>query len=406
MKPLEGLLVLDMTQFLSGPLCTMIFSDLGAEVIKFERPPVGDTSRFSPPGREGASSYFISLNRGKQSVLLNLGDPQQKAAFLQIVKRADILVENFKPGTMEKFGVGYDDLIKLNPRLVYTAISGFGQTGPLRKKGAMDLIIQAMSGLMSITGEREGEPVKVGASIADVLAGLYAAIGTLAAIRKAQLTGAGDYIDISMLDTTFTALENTIARYFLTRDVPRPSGNRHSSAAPFQPFDTKDGKVFVCSVSDENWQSFAAAIRRPDLAADERFTTMYLRQKNIEALDHAVQSELMAWTSDELMQALDNAGIVNGQINTIDQVVEHPQIKARNMIMQVEYPGAKPLKTSASAIKMRSLPEATESYCPGLGEDTIRIMTGYGGLSSEEADVLYKDIFPAVEEVIRARAIQ
>jgi CoA:oxalate CoA-transferase len=405
MKPLDGLLVLDLTQFMSGPLCTMILSDLGAEVIKFERPPVGDTSRYSPPGKSGASSYYVSLNRGKKSVLLNLKDATQKAAFMEIVRKADILVENFKPGTMAKYGVGYDDLKKLNPRLVYTAISGYGQTGPLHERGALDLIIQAASGLMSITGELNGEPLKTGTSFSDAASGLFATIGTLAAVRRAQATGEGDYIDVAMLDSTFALLENAVARYCLTRIVPKPLGNRHPSAAPFQSFDTKNGKVFVCSISDENWQSLARGIKRPDLAEDPRFKTMLLRQQNIDALSALVQDELKSWAAEDLMAAMDRAGIVSGQINTLDKVVEDPQILARKMLMSVSYPGAEPMKTAASPIKMHSIPEEVESYCAGLGEDTIDVMAGYGGLKREAAEELYREIFEKVKEVIAERAI-
>ncbi len=405
MKPLEGILVLDITQFMAGPLCSMILSDLGATVIKFERPPIGDTSRYSPPGKMGASSYFISLNRGKKSVLLDLRDSRQKEAFLKIVKNADILLENMKPGSMEKLGVGYDTLKDINPRLVYTSISGYGHTGPLKTRGAYDLVIQAESGLMSITGEKGGQPLKSGTSSSDLVAGLYATIGTLAALFKARKTGAGDFVDIAMLDTTFATLENAIARYFLTGIVPEPLGNRHSSAAPFQPFDTKDGKVFVCCISDENWRNFALAINRKDLAENPMFKTMNLRQQNIDMLDAAVQAELRNWTAEDLMDALDKAKIVNGQINTLDKAVNNPQILARNMIMSVNYPGAEPMQTAASPIKMNSVPEATESYCPGLGEDTLDIMVNYGGLELSEAEDIYKDIFSAVEGVIKERAI-
>lgn len=406
MKPLDGTLVMDMTQFMSGPLCTMILSDLGAEVIKFERPPVGDTSRYSPPGKDGASSYFISLNRGKKSVLLNLKDKKQRAAFLEIAKHADILLENYKPGTMDKFGVGYEVLKKINPRLVYTAISGYGQTGPMRARGALDLVIQAESGLMSVTGERDGQPLKSGTSASDLSAGLFAAIGTLAALCRARVTGQGDFVDVAMLDSSFATLENAIARYCLTGIVPKPLGNRHASAAPFQPFETSDGRVFVCSVSDENWQSFAHAIRRQDLADDPRFTTMQLRQENVDLLAELVQAELKNWTSRDLMDALDAAGIVNGQINTIDQTIKHPQILARSMIMNVAYRGAEPMQTAACPIKMGSFPPETESYCPTLGEDTIDVMVRYAGLDEEAARAIYQDVFPAVEQAVAKRALQ
>ena len=406
MKPLEGILVVDMTQFLSGPMCSMILSDLGAEVIKFERPLVGDTSRYSPPGKDGASSYFVSLNRGKKSVLLDLKDSRQKSAFLEVVKKADILLENYKPGTMDKFGVGYEVLKQLNPRLVYTAISGYGQTGPWSKRGALDLVIQAESGLMSVTGERGGQPLKSGTSASDLTSGLYAAIGTLAALRKAQATGEGDYVDIAMLDATFATLENAVARYCLTGIVPGPLGNRHSSAAPFQPFDTMDGKVFVCSVSDENWQSLAKGIGRQDLADDPRFKTMLLRQENIEQLDAVLQDEFNHWHAVDLMKTLDRAGIVNGQINTVDKAIAHPQIQARNMLLNVSYPGAGTMRVAASPIKMTSIPEKTEAHCPGLGEDTIDIMTRYAGLSEDEAADIYAQVFPAVEHAVKGRAIQ
>jgi CoA:oxalate CoA-transferase len=406
MKPLEGMLVLDITQFMSGPLCSMILSDLGAEVIKLERPPVGDTSRFSPPGKLGASSYFISLNRGKKSSLLNLGDPRQKTAFIEMVKKADVLLENMRPGAMEKLGVGYDVLKKVNPRLVYTSISGYGQTGPLRARGAYDLVIQAESGMMSITGEKGGEPLKTGTSSSDLAAGLYAAIGTLAALTRAGKTGEGDFVDVAMLDATLATMENAVSRYLLTGIVPKPLGNRHSSAAPFQPFNTKTGKVLICSISDEDWQRLAHAVGRKDLAEEPRFQTMSLRQENVEALGGALQQEFDNWTAEDLIAALEGAKIVNGQINTLQQVVSSPQVQARNMIMSVAYPGAEPMQTAASPIKMASFPDEIQSYCPALGENTLDVMMKYGGLTKEEAEEIFAQDFPAVEEVIRQRGIR
>jgi CoA:oxalate CoA-transferase len=259
---------------------------------------------------------------------------------------------------------------------------------------------------MSITGELGGQPLKSGTSFSDAASGLFATIGILAAIRKAQETGKGDYIDISMLDSTFALLENAIARYCLTKVVPKPLGNRHPSAAPFQAFETKNGKVFICSIGDENWQSLAKGIGRPDLAADERFKTMLLRQRNVEELSAAVQDELKDWTAEEVMEAMDKVGIVNGQINTIDKVVEHPQILARNMLMNVSYPGAEPMKTAALPIKMRSLPEEAESYCAGLGENTIEVMVGYGGLGRTQAEDMYRAIFGEVEKITSEREIK
>ena len=216
MKPLLNIKVLDLTQFLSGPYCTMILADMGAEVIKLERPLTGDLTRYSPPGRSGGSTYFVGCNRGKKSILMNLKDPKQKEVFMKMIPNVDVVVENYKPGTMEKFGCGYDTLKEINPRLVYTAISGFGQTGSLRKKGALDLVIQAMSGLMSVTGDRGGEPLKCGISIGDLTSGIYGALATVLALFARERTGKGAYSDISMLDSVISIMDSGISKYCLT----------------------------------------------------------------------------------------------------------------------------------------------------------------------------------------------
>ncbi len=405
MKPLEGIKILDFSQFLSGPFCTMILADMGAEVIKMERPPAGDTTRWSPPGRDGASTYFISCNRGKKSVLMDLSDPRQKAIFLEMVKDADAVVENYKPGTMEKFGCGHEELLKINPKLVYTAISGFGQTGPWSKRPALDLVIQAASGLMSVTGEKGGDPQKVGTSVADITSGLYGCIGTLLALYAAQKTGKGQYVDVSMLDSTVSILESAVARYLLNGKIPKPIGNRHAAAAPFQPFKVKGGdQVFICVVPDEQWLRLCDALRHPEWKDDPRFTTLSLRVEHADELEAMMSDVLKDWTAEELCETLEKAKLVYGQINNIEQVVNHPQIKAREMIIDVEFPGAGILQTTGSPIRMSEVPYETSYKTVQLGANTFDIFSQY--VSEDELHSIYDDVMVKVEETIKKKELR
>ena len=405
MKPLEGIKVLDFSQFLSGPFCTMILADMGADVIKMERPPAGDVTRWSPPGRDGASTYFISCNRGKKSVLMDLSDPRQKAIFLEMVKDADILVENYKPGTMEKFGCGHEELLKINPRLVYTAISGFGQTGPWAKRPALDLVIQAASGLMSVTGEKGGDPQKVGTSVADITSGLYGCIGTLLALYEVQKTGKGQYVDVSMLDSVVSILESSVARYLLNGKIPKPIGNRHAAAAPFQPFKVKGGdQVFICVVPDDQWLRLCDALKHPEWKDDPRFTSLSLRVEHADELEEMMSEVLKDWTAEELCETLEKAKLVYGQINNIEQVVNHPQIKAREMIIDVEFPGAGILQTTGSPIRMSEVPYDTSYKTVQLGANTFDIFSKYVG--EDELHSIYDDVMVKVEETIRKKELR
>lgn len=405
MKPLEGVKVLDFSQFLSGPFCTMILCDMGAEVIKLERPPAGDTTRWSPPGRDGASTYYISCNRGKKSALMDLSDPRQKAIFLDMVKDADVLVENYKPGTMEKFGCGHEELLKINPRLVYTAISGFGQTGPWAKRPALDLVIQAASGLMSVTGEKGGDPQKVGTSISDITSGLYGCIGTLIALYAREKTGQGQYVDVSMLDSVVSVLESSIARYLLNGKIPKPIGNRHAAAAPFQPFKVKGGdQVFVCVISDEQWLRLCDCLHHPEWKEDPRFTSLDLRVAHADEMEEMMSAELANWTAEELCDTLEEGKVVYGQINNIEQVVNHPQIKAREMIIDVEFPGAGTLRTTGSPIRLSSMPHGTHYISKQLGSDTMELFGKYR--TDEELHDIYDAVFPKVEETIAKKSLR
>ena len=249
--PLKDILVLDLTRVLVGPYCTMILSDLGARVIKVEAPEIGDDSRKFGPFIDDQSAYFMSLNRGKESIALNLKNSEDKKIFEQILKKADVLVENFKPGTLEKWGFGWKDLCKKYPKLIYASASGFGQTGPLRELPAYDMVVQGMGGLMSVTGQPNSEPTRVGTSIGDITAGLFTAIGVNAALYDRKKTGKGTYIDVSMLDCQIAILENAIARYLAKNEIPKPMGSRHPSIAPFEAFKTKDSHIIIAAGNDK-----------------------------------------------------------------------------------------------------------------------------------------------------------
>ena len=299
--PLEGIRVLDLTQVLFGPFATMLLSDLGAEVIKIERPEVGDIARGNGPIVRGVSTYFLSLNRGKKSVTLNLATERGVEIFLQLLKEADVLVQNFTPGTMEKLGLGYEEVKAHNPRIIYVAGSGFGQYGPYAEKPAFDVIIQAMGGIMSITGEEEGPPVRPGASYGDIAAGLFLCVATLAALQECNVSGEGQFIDISMLDCQLTVLENAFVRYLNTGEVPHALGTRHPVIAPFQAFQTADGYVALAlrgGVKDQ-WPLFCAAIDRIDIIDDPRFEDGWSRMVNYKALEPILSDAIKTKTTGE-----------------------------------------------------------------------------------------------------------
>ena len=305
MRPLEGIRILDLTQFVAGPLCTLTLCDLGAEVIKIERPGFGDDTRNETPARNGTSAKFISCNRGKKSIELNLKDPRQKEIFIHLVKKSDVVVENYKPGTMKKFGLDYEVLKEIKPDIIYAAISGFGQTGPYSSRGALDIAIQAMSGFMSITGEKGGKPVKAGTSIADVVAGLYGVIGVLAALQNRANTGEGQFVDVAMLDSmAASVMVNEIARYNTNGIVPVPQGNRHAASAPFQEFATKDGSIMVCCPTNAQFKTLMEALGHPEIYEDPRFKEQQERYQNKDELEEAMQPVFSELTTAEVAKVM------------------------------------------------------------------------------------------------------
>lgn len=374
MKALEGLRVLDLSRVLAGPYCTMILADMGAEVIKIERPVQGDDSRAFAPFVGDESAYFMSLNRGKKSVVLDLKEDKDKEIFWTLVLKSDILVENFRPGTMEKLGIGYEEIKKRNPRLIYAAISGFGHSGPYSKKAAYDMLAQAMGGVMSITGEPGRPPVRVGTSVGDITAALFGTIGILMAVHVRSLTGFGQKVDVSMLDSQVAILENAIARYEVTGKIPQPIGTRHPSIAPFQAFPTKDYYVIIPCGNDSLWEKLCKTMMLDELINDPRFKTNKDRVENLDQLEPIISEVSKTKTTKEWVDILDRAGHPVGMINTVDKVVSDPQVLAREMIVELEHPIAGKMKVAGNPIKMSLTPGSVEDPAPLLGQHTDEIL--------------------------------
>lgn len=391
MGPLENLKVLDLTRVLAGPYCTMLLADLGAEIIKVEMPKKGDDSRQFGPHQNGESAYFMSLNRNKKSITLNLKKEKGKAILKELVAKVDVIVENFRPGTMEKLGLGYDVLKEINPALIYAAASGFGHTGPYSQRPAYDGVVQAMGGIMSITGEKDGQPTRVGPSIGDIGAGLFAAIGVLSALNYKNETGKGQKVDVSMLDCQVAMLENAIARYVVTKEVPRPAGNRHTSIVPFEPFETKDAQIVVAVGNDALWKKYCAVCGLEKIVDDPEFATNPERNKNYEKLRPILADCMKEKTTAQWQECLDDAGIPNGPINYVDQVLENEQVLAREMIVEVEHPKAGKLKMPGVAIKLSETPGEIRMAAPLLGEHGEEILKKYLGYDENMVNSLKAD---------------
>ena len=373
--PLKNLLVVDLTRVLVGPYCTMILSDLGARVIKIEAPEIGDDSRGFGPFIDDYSAYFMSLNRGKESIALNLKNEDDKKVFEKILAKADILVENFKPGTLEKWGFGWNEVSKKYPKLIYASASGFGQTGPLKELPAYDMVVQGMGGLMSVTGHPNSEPTRVGTSIGDITAGLFTAIGINAALYDRQKTGKGTFIDVSMLDCQIAILENAIARYLSKNEIPEPMGSRHPSIAPFEAFKTKDSFLIIAAGNDKLFKSLCEVLEIPNIATDDMYKTNSLRSQNIDKLKLIIENKLQHKNTDEWIKVMENLKIPCGPIFNIKQAVENPQIKERNMIVKSFHKKIGEFKSAGNPIKMSTYKdEKTRGDIPDLDEHRDKIL--------------------------------
>ncbi|MFC1913220.1 CaiB/BaiF CoA transferase family protein [Chloroflexota bacterium] len=384
--PLDGIRVLDLTQVLSGPFATMLLCDLGAEVIKIEKPKVGDIARDNGPIVRGLSTYFLSLNRGKKSITLNLNIKKGVELLLKLTKSADVLVENFTPGTMRKLGLDYNEVRKHNSKIIYVSCSGFGQNGPYTQKPAFDIIIQAMGGIMSITGEEDGHPIRPGVSYGDITAGLFLTIATLTAIQERYKSGKGQYVDIGMLDCQITAQENAFARYLNTGEIPHALGTKHPLDAPFQAFKTKDGYIAVAlrgGVKNQ-WPLFCAAIDNIHIVDDPRFQTGSLRSQNYEVLEPILTKAMKAKTTGEWIEELEKVGIPCGPVNNIDQVANDPQIAARGMIVNVRHPRAGDFKIVNNPFKFSRTPSEITRASPDLGEQTQEVLSQLLDMTNDE----------------------
>ena len=385
-RPLEDVRILDLTWVLAGPFASMILSDLGAEVVKVERPPNGDISRTTGPYQNGWSGYFFSINRGKKSIGIDLRNPRGKATFLQLVEKADVVMENFTPGTMARLGLGYDALSERNPRVILASVSGFGQSGPYSQRPALDIVVQAMGGMMSITGEPGGGPVRPGASYGDLTAGLFAAVGILGALHERERSGRGQHVDISMLDAQIAVMENSIMRYFVTGEVPGPLGTRHPSATPFQAFPTADGHIVVAlAFGEENqWQLLCAMLGVPELMDDARFETGPKRTRNHAALEPTLNEAFRKRTTAEWYADLLEAGIPCGPVNSVKDVVEDEHVKARGSIKQVTHPVAGTIPIAETPVRMSRSETGIQGPPPSMGADTAGVLAAWLNYSEDQ----------------------
>ncbi|MBI3456838.1 MAG: CoA transferase [Candidatus Rokubacteria bacterium] len=382
--PLDGLRVVDLTENLAGPFCTMILADMGAEVIKIERPGIGDESRRFPPFLKGEGAGYLTLHRGKKSVVLDLKDARGREAFMRLIARADVLVEAFRPGTLDRLGLGPATLRAADPRLIVCSLSGYGQTGPYRERGGYDLIAQAMGGLMSVTGEPDGPPAKCGFPVTDMGCGMWAAIGILLALRARDRTGEGQQVDTSLFEVPVAWSVWHAARYFATSEVVGRLGSAHPSGAPYQAFQGADGAWFVLAGNPQHlWQRLCRLIERDDLLADPRFQTNADRVAHMNALEAELEVAFRRRPAAQWIAALEAAGIPAGPVNRLDQVFAGPQVAARQMVLELEHPTVGRHRVLGIPVKLSATPGAVRAPAPRLGQHTEEVLRDLGFTAEE-----------------------
>ncbi|HEX7465588.1 MAG TPA: CoA transferase [Usitatibacter sp.] len=381
---LKGIKVIELAQIMAGPTCGMLLADMGADVIKVEKLPGGDDTRsYTEPSIRGESAAFMILNRNKRGIAVNL----KKPGGLEVVKRlladADVVTENYRKGTLEKLGLGYDVLQALNPRLIYCAVSGYGRTGPYADKGGFDLIAQGFAGIMSITGEPGGPPAKSGTSIADINAGILAALGIVSALVSRATTGRGQMVETSLMEAAIQQTYWQSAIFFATGVNPGPTGSAHILTAPYQAFPTKDGWINVGGANQSNWERIVKVIGRPELAEDARFRTNGDRMKNLAALTPLIAERLLSRPSAEWILEFEAVGVPAGPVNKIGEMLGDPQVAARAMVLEVDHPRAGRVKTLGTPIKFSATPGEVTRAAPVLGEHTREVLEGLGYTSAE-----------------------
>ena len=389
MSPLDGLTVVDLTRVLSGPYCAMMLGDMGARVIKVEQPGRGDDTRgWGPPFVGGESAYFLSINRNKESLTLDLKQPGARRVLESLLDRADVVVENFRPGTMDRLGFGYDAVAKRLPRIIYCSISGFGHTGPRREEPGYDAVIQAEAGLMSITGAADGPPFRLGVAIADIVSGMFAAQGVALALLARERTGRGQHVDVGMLDATAALLTYQAGIYFATGNTPGRMGNRHPTIVPYETFLAADGEFVVAVGNDEQWQRFCGVLASPALQGDERFASNRGRVSNYETLRPLLVERLRARTRAEWVKELKAAGIPCGSVREVAEVLQDEHLTAREMVQVVEHAAAGAVSVLGIPIKLSDTPGAVRTAPPALGQHTESILRQDLGLSDAEVEEL------------------
>ena len=381
MAPLDGITVLDLTRVLSGPYCTMLLADMGARVIKVEQPGKGDDTRaWGPPFLEGESAYFLSINRNKESVTLDFKHPEGRALLEQLIAKADVLVENFRPGTLTKLGLDYETLSKGHPRLIYCSISGFGHSGPRWKQPGYDAVMQAEGGLMSITGAADGPPYRLGVAIVDIASGMFAAYGVAMALFARARTGKGQEVDLAMLDATVALLTYQAGNYFASGKVPARLGNRHPSIVPYETFTASDGEFVLAVGNDEQWRRFCTVAGLPE---DERFATNRQRVSGYDALRPLVADRLREQSRQFWIDALTTAGVPCGSVRNFDELFADPQLDAREMIAMVEHATIGPLRALGVPVKLSATPGAVRTPPPTLGQHTDAVLQHDLGFSAD-----------------------
>ena len=378
--PLSGILVVDLSRILAGPYCTLLMAEMGARVIKVEPPKGGDDARAYGPFVNGKSTYFASVNRGKESIALDLKNDEHRKIFEKLLEKADVVVENFRPGTMEKLGYGWETLHAKYPKLIYASASGFGHTGPNSKDPAYDMVMQGQGGIMSITGNEGQPPSRVGMSIGDIGAGLYTAVAVNAALVHRLKTGESTKVDIAMFDCQLALLENAIMRYTVEKEIPGPLGARHPTITPFEAFATSDGSMIIAAGNDSLFIKMCEALGRSDMATDPAYKSNALRQKSQQKLKQEIESVLKTNTTDHWIAVVSKGGVPCGPINNIAQAIEHPQVAARNMLVDVPDGSGGTLKLAGNPLKMSAFPDpTTRAPAPDLDSDRDAILSYLGG---------------------------
>src|SRR5947208_138770 len=379
MKPLDDLFVVDLSRILSGPVCSMLLADMGAEVVKVEPPPSGDDSRqWGPPFIGGISTYFLSVNRNKKSLSLNLKTAEGQRVLWKLIERGDVFIEDFRPGVLEKLGFGYEAVAKVHSRLIYCSISGFGHTGPYRDRPGYDVIAQGESGIMDLTGYPDGPPAKLGASLADVVAGLYALNGILLALLARYKTGTGQHVDISLLDGMVSTLTYQALIYLSTGLSPQRLGTRHPSIVPYECFKARDGFVNIAVTNKKHWQNFCRVLGFAELATDFRFETMKARLTHYGELRPVIDRVISKMTRAEAIARMSEVGIPAGPINTVGEILEDPQIHAREMVLELTHPEYGPFKTLGIPIKLSDTPGVVDQAPPLFGEHNREVLSRLG----------------------------